>query len=53
MFLPVENGYARSILEVQREWSLDDLLRTVDRINAKADAERKAIADAKRNRGAA
>lgn len=53
MFLPVEHGYASSILEVQREWSLDDLLRTVDRINVRAAAERKAIADAKRNRGAA
>ena len=51
MFLPVEHGYASSILEVQRDWSLDDLLRTVDRINARADADRKAAEQA-RKRGA-
>ena len=33
--LPVEAGYAGSLLEVQRDWSLDDVMLVVDRVEAK------------------
>ena len=36
--LPVEAGYAASLIEVQREWSLDDVLLVLDRVEAKRHA---------------
>ena len=33
--LPVEAGYAGSLIEVQRDWSLDDVMLVVDRVEAK------------------
>jgi len=31
-WLPLENGYAQSLLEVQTQWSLDDVLAVQDRL---------------------
>jgi hypothetical protein len=42
--LPVEAGYARSLIEVQAEWSLDDVLLVADRVREK----NKAIEQARR-----
>lgn len=43
--LPIETGYAHSLIEVQREWSLDDVLLVLDRAGERqrqAEAARKA-----------
>ena len=46
--LPVEAGYANSLLEVQREWSLDDVLLVADRVTARNEAAERARQEARR-----
>lgn len=46
--MPVEAGYAHSLLEVQREWSLDDVLLVADRVAERAAAVERARQEAKR-----
>jgi hypothetical protein len=48
--LPVESGYASSLIEVQREWSLDDVLLVADRLAEKAEAAERARQQAERGR---
>jgi hypothetical protein len=46
--LPVESGYARSILEVQTEWSLDDVFLVADRVRERNRQIEKARKEARR-----
>lgn len=46
--LPVESGYARSILEVQAEWSLDDVFLVADRVRERNRQIEKARKEARR-----
>lgn len=48
--LPVESGYAASLIEVQRDWSLDDVLLVAERVNQKAEAAERARQQAERGR---
>lgn len=46
--LPVESGYASSMIEVQREWSLDDVLLVADRVADRNAARERATQEAQR-----
>lgn len=46
--LPVESGYARSLLEVQTEWSLDDVFLVADRVRERNRQAEKARKEAQR-----
>lgn len=45
---PVRHGFARSIIEVRREWTLADLLEAHQAIDVEADIEEFAAREAKR-----
>lgn len=44
----MESGYARSLIEVQAEWSLDDVLIVADRVRERNKAIEKARKEARR-----
>lgn len=47
---PVEGGYAASMIEVQREWSLDDVLLVVDRMAERTERQERAMREAAEQR---
>ena len=49
-WLPVEAGYAASLIEVQREWSLDDVLMVADRVAERNDQQERMRREADRRR---
>jgi len=46
--MPLENGYAASLIEMQRDWSLDDVCAVLDRVTERAADERRARDEARR-----
>jgi hypothetical protein len=46
--LPVEAGYSRSLIEVQVEWSLDDVFLVADRVRERNKAIEKARKESRR-----